>query len=416
MELGRYIRDRGIPRGLHHGTGFRSPGAADSRALVRSGTTASPAARSRLAPEFARAATSQVTVQSDDLREWWTGFNDRVLNSLIQRAVPANMDLRAALLRIDEARAQRAIAAAAYWPTVAVDASFARQRISETTPTGALFNSAANLHLPGGAGLSIPNPYNQFQLSAGASWEIDLFGRIRRAVEAADANVQVSVEDQRGVLVSVLADVAQNYLELRGAQLRLRVSKENLATLNELLDLTRQRRAAGLTTEIDVSNAAAQAYATQASLPPLDGQITQYINQLSKLLGREPEALRAELDGAAAVPTVPPKGVDRSCGRTCAPAARYSRGGGQLARRHRPNWRRRREFVSASDAGGQRRISVRDSGQSAAMGQSVRLDWPDIRFADFRSRPLDGGAFVRRARARSCAQLSTRSAQRLAGR
>ncbi len=270
-------------------------------------TTPSPAALQPpgvLNPAVPR--TSQVTVQSDDLREWWMGFNDAVLNSLIQRAVPANMDLRAALLRIDEARAQRAISAAAYWPTVAVDASFARQRISETTPTGALFNSAANLHLPGGAGLSIPNPYNQFQLSAGASWEIDLFGRIRRAVEAADANVQVSVEDQRGVLVSVLADVAQNYLELRGAQLRLHVSKENLATLNELLDLTRQRRAAGLTTDIDVSNAAAQAYATQASLPPLDGLITQYINELSKLLGREPEALRAELDGAAAVPTAPP--------------------------------------------------------------------------------------------------------------
>ena len=249
---------------------------------------------------------SQVTVQSDDLREWWKGFNDAVLNSLIDRAVPANLDLRAALLRIDEARAQRASTAAAYWPTVAADASFTRQRISETTPTGALFNSAANLHLPGGASINIPNPYNQFQLSAAASWEIDLFGRIRRAVEAADANVQVSVEDQRGVLVAVLSDVAQSYLELRGAQLRLRVSKENLATLEELLDLTRQRRAAGLTTDIDVSNAAAQAYSTRASLPPLDAQITQSINQLSRLLGREPEALRAELDSATAVPTVPP--------------------------------------------------------------------------------------------------------------
>jgi multidrug efflux system outer membrane protein len=279
----------------------QSPARWSEQAIPISNTYQPPDALNASVPRL-----SQVTVQSDDLREWWTGFNDAVLNSLVDRAVPANLDLRGALLRIDEARAQRASTAAAYWPTVTVDASFARQRISETTPTGALFNSAANLHLPGGASINIPNPYNQFQLSAAASWEIDLFGRIRRAVEAADANVQVSVEDQRGVLVSVLSDVAQNYLELRGAQLRLRVSKENLATLEELLDLTRQRRAAGLTTDIDVSNAAAQAYSTQASLPPLGAQITQSINQLSRLLGREPEALRAELDGATAVPTVPP--------------------------------------------------------------------------------------------------------------
>jgi outer membrane protein, multidrug efflux system len=248
---------------------------------------------------------SEVTEQSAELRDWWNGFNDPVLDSLIERALPANLDLRAALLRIDEARAQRAISAAAYWPTVAVDASFARQRISDTTPTGALFNSAANLHLPGGASLGIPNPYNQFQLSAAASWEIDLFGRVRRSVEAADANVQVSVEDQRGMRVSVLADVAQAYLELRGAQVRLRVAKENLATIEELLDLTRQRQAAGLTTEIDVSNAAAQAYATRASLPPVEAQITQSINQLSRLIGREPGALRGELDTSTAVPAAP---------------------------------------------------------------------------------------------------------------
>lgn len=250
---------------------------------------------------------SQVTEQSAELRGWWNGFNDAGLDSLIERAVPANLDLRAALLRIDEARAQRAISAAAYWPSVAVDASFARQRISETTPTGSLFNSAGNLHLPGGAGISIPNPYNQYQLSAAASWEIDLFGRVRRSVEAADANVQVAAEDRRGILVAVLADVAQAYLELRGAQERLRVANENLATLEELLDLTRQRLAAGLTTDIDVSNAAAQAYATRASLPPLQAQITQSVNQLSRLVGREPEALRGELDIAASLPAVPPQ-------------------------------------------------------------------------------------------------------------
>ena len=142
-------------------------------------------------------------------RAWWGGFNDPLLDSLIERAVSSNLDLRAAVLRIEEARAQRDISAAAFWPTLSADASYSRQRFSETTPTGSLFNSVGNVHLPGGASISVPNPYNQYQLSADASWELDLFGRIRRSVEAADASVQVSVEDQRAVLVSVLADVAQ---------------------------------------------------------------------------------------------------------------------------------------------------------------------------------------------------------------
>jgi NodT family efflux transporter outer membrane factor (OMF) lipoprotein len=250
-------------------------------------------------------ASSTVTEQATELGDWWSGFADPVLSSLIERSVDSNLDVRTALLRIDEARAQRAIAAAGAWPTVSLDAAYSRQRLSDTTPTGALFNSVGNLQLPGGARLSIPNPYNQFQLSAGASWEIDLFGRVRRSVEAADAGLQVSVEDRHAVLVSVLADVAQSYAELRGAQARLRIGRASLATIDELLDLTRQRRAAGLTTHIDVGNAIAQAALTQAELPAFELQITQSINQLSHLMGREPAALRGELEGAAPVPAAP---------------------------------------------------------------------------------------------------------------
>jgi NodT family efflux transporter outer membrane factor (OMF) lipoprotein len=250
---------------------------------------------------------TKVTEQSADLSAWWSAFDDAMLTSLIERAAGSNLDLRTAVLRIDEARVQRAISAAAYWPSVSIDASYSRQRLSGTTPTGSVFSSVGNLKLPGGASISIPNPYNQYQLSANASWEIDLFGRVRRSVEAADANVQVSVEDQHAVLVSVLADVAQIYLELRGAQTRLHIAQENLATNEELLDLTRQRRAAGLTTYIDVSNASAQATATRAELPSFELQITQNINQLSRLLAREPEALRGELGSPAQVPSAPPE-------------------------------------------------------------------------------------------------------------
>jgi len=247
----------------------------------------------------------RLTEQAAELSRWWVAFRDPELGSLIERGVSANLDLRAAVLRVEEARAQRSIASAAYWPTISADASYTRQRLSDTTPTGSLFNSINSVHLPGGAAISIPNPYNQFQLSAAASWEVDLFGRVRRSVEAADAALQVSQEDQRLVLVSVLADVAQSYTELRGAQARLAVARENLGTIEELLDLTRRRLAAGLTTHIDVSNATAQATATRAALPAYELQITEDINQLGKLLALEPEALRGELGSPAPVPFVP---------------------------------------------------------------------------------------------------------------
>jgi multidrug efflux system outer membrane protein len=256
-------------------------------------------------PAPSAAPAGVASEQSAQQPAWWASFNDPKLTSLLERGRSSNLDLRIALLRIEEARAQRDVAAAAYWPALSAQASYSRQRLSEATPTGSLFNSIGNIKLPGGAAISIPNPYSQYQLSADASWEIDLFGRIRRAVEAADASVQVSVEDQHAVLVSVLADIAQNYIELRGAQSRLLIARDNLTTIDELLDLTGQRRAAGLTTYIDVSNASAQASATRAELPAFELQITQSINQLSRLLGREPEALRAELDSAAPVPPLP---------------------------------------------------------------------------------------------------------------
>jgi multidrug efflux system outer membrane protein len=261
-------------------------------------------ARAMSAPADVQPVTS-VTEQSAQQPAWWAAFNDPLLTSLAQRSLDSNLDLRVAVLRIEEARAQRDVTAAGFWPTLSADASYSRQRLSETTPTGALFNSVGNLHLPGGAGISIPNPYSQYQLSADASWEIDLFGRVRRAVEAADAGVQVSIEDRRAVLVSVLADLAQNYIELRGAQSHLLILRENLATIDELQELTRQRRDAGMTTDVDVSNAIAQSSATRAELPAFDQQITRSINQLSQLLGREPEALRAELDSVAPVPSLP---------------------------------------------------------------------------------------------------------------
>ena len=252
-----------------------------------------------------RQPQSTTTEETADLRRWWADFNDPTLSSLIARSISSNLDLRTAVLRIEEARAQRDVTAASLWPTLSANASYSRTQVSQTTPTGALYSSIGSSKIPGLVGISIPNPYNQFQLGADVSWEVDLFGRVRRSVEAADAATEESVEDQHAALVSLLGDVAQSYIELRGAQLSLSVAQENVASISELLELTRERRAAGLISDVDVVEATAQLTATRAQLPAFRLAITQAINQLSRLLGREPEGLRAELDATAPIPPLP---------------------------------------------------------------------------------------------------------------
>ena len=166
---------------------------------------------------------STITEETADLRRWWADFNDPTLSSLIERSIAANLDLRAAVLRIEEARAQRGVTSASLWPSLSASASYARTRNSETTTTGSLFNSIGSIR--------IPNPSSQYQLGADVSWEVDLFGRVRRSVEVADANIEESVEDQHAVLVSLLGDVAQSYIELRGAQLRKATAEQNICLL-----------------------------------------------------------------------------------------------------------------------------------------------------------------------------------------
>jgi len=234
---------------------------------------------------------------------WWKNFNDPELTSLVGRVAAANLDAKEALLRIAEARAQRDVAAADEWPLVNANASGQVDRLSETTPTGALFSKVSQF--PGLSGVSIPNPYDQYQVGFDATWEVDLFGRVRRSVEAARADTQASVEDSRAVLISTLGDVGRAYIDLRGAQAKRRVVEENIATERDLLGLAGQRRLAGLNTEIDVARAAAEASSSAAQMPLLDRQITADINQLSKLMDLAPGALRAELDGPGATPAGP---------------------------------------------------------------------------------------------------------------
>ena len=264
-----------------------------------------PAAWSASASPASSAQPSQATTAPVDHADaWWAGFHDPELTSLIDRAAAANLDAKEAVLRIAEARAQHDVTAADRWPSLSANASAEVNRLSETTPTGALFSKIGQF--PDLSGVSIPNPYDQYQLGFDASWEVDLWGRVRRSVEAAKADTAAQVEDSRAVLISMQGDVGRAYIDLRGAQESRRIVERNIATERELLDLAGQRRRAGLSSDIDAVRAAAEASSAEAQLPALDGRITLDINQLSKLLAREPGALGAELAAVRPVPPVPP--------------------------------------------------------------------------------------------------------------
>lgn len=249
---------------------------------------------------------------------WWASFGDPTLTSLIARASAANLDLRQAVLRIAEARAQRDITAAAQFPSLSGNAGYTRERISEKTAFTSLLGSLGGAHGPPGSSSapaggvssaipSLPNPFDQYQWGFDASWEIDLFGGVRRSIEAADATTQASVEDRNDMLVSLQGDVARYYIDLRASQLRRSVLEDDLASQRQILNLTRDRARVGIGNDVDVANADAEVTSTEAQLPPVTAEITQDINQLSLLLALPPGGLRAELDTAKPVPPVPPQ-------------------------------------------------------------------------------------------------------------
>ena len=260
-----------------------------------------------------RVPASPVSAAPMPEAQWWRSFGDATLSSLIERTAVSNLDVRQAVLRIAEARAQRDIAFAPLLPDLSANASYTKQRISEKMAFASLlqsFTGGAAGREPGGVSGPLPglvNPFNQYQYGFDASWEIDLFGRTRRAVEAASADTDTALESGRDVLVSMLAELARTYIDLRAAQLRLAVLEESLATERDTLQLTRDRRTAGLGNDLDVENAAAQMTSTESQLPLARARITTDINGLSFLLALDPGALKSELIAAAPVPVVPPQ-------------------------------------------------------------------------------------------------------------
>jgi multidrug efflux system outer membrane protein len=245
-----------------------------------------------------------VDTRPAELTRWWTAFDDPMLNSLIDRAVRSNLDLRVAEARIREARASRAVVASGAWPTVDTSGSYTRSRSSENA-LNIPSQSGAGGGAPGGGASGIKVERNLFNAGFDANWEIDVFGGVRRSVEAADATIEATEYSRRDILVSLLGDVARNYIDLRGAQRRLAVARANLKTQQDSLDLTRVRFDAGLASDLDVSRAEAQINTTAAQIPTLESILKLAAYSLDLLLGLSPGALWKELESEVAIPNLP---------------------------------------------------------------------------------------------------------------
>jgi outer membrane protein, multidrug efflux system len=267
------------------------------------------------------------TLDTDPDPRWWRNFNDPTLDALIGRAARGNLDLQEAVLRIVEARTQVQSAASQGLPNVRTTGSYQREQLGvkgflesdgvygKVDQLGAP-NSPVNAIAPG-AGATLQNgannllnqltaPVNLWQAGFDASWELDLFGRVRRSVEAANAQTEAAVESRNDALLSLEAEVAQTYMQLRGAQALHAITASLVDEQREIVTLTQSQAKVGLTSELDVKSATAQLAQTQAQLPQYEQQIAQALNGLAYLVGEAPGALEAELAAPAAVPPVPP--------------------------------------------------------------------------------------------------------------
>ncbi len=230
-------------------------------------------------------ATNQTAVT------WWHGFNDPRLDALVTQAFAANHDLRIATARVLEARALRTQAILNLAPIVHADASYTRSLASADAEPFALSRDQRTMGLYNGG--------------FDATWELDIFGRVRRSVEAATAEVALAEASRQDVLVTLAAEMARNYFDLRGGQQQLKVFRRNAQTQRETVDLTLSKFRAGRTTELDVARARAELDSTLAVIPPLEASLKRAIHRLSVLTGQQPTTLEPELAPDAPLPALP---------------------------------------------------------------------------------------------------------------
>lgn len=298
----------------------------------------------------------RVRTDRDDLSRWWAVFNDPALNNLICCAYHQNLTLREAGLRVLEARAQLGITTGQIFPqSQTMTGSYSRNAVSRETASGGL----------------IPKPFfSQWNYGFNLSWELDFWGRFRRAIESDSASLDASVEDYDDILVTLLSDVATNYVQMRTLQGRIHFAQANVELQQSTLTIAEARFKGGTTSELDVFQARSTLEQTQAQIPEFEISLRQTINQLCILMGMPPEALERVL-GSAPIPTAP---ADVAVG---IPA--------DLLRR-RPDVRRAERQAAAQCA----RIGIAEADFYPAISINGTLGYSAEKFADlFRSTALN---------------------------
>lgn len=239
-------------------------------------------------------AAADLAGDAPPLATWWEAFDDPLLTSLIRRSGETSRNVVVAAARVEEARALRGVAKAPLFPDLVLTGSYTRTRPSENSAQGEIVEA-----IGGEPGQVTEN----FQAGFDSFWEIDLWGRIRRQVEAADASLQASVEDYRDVLVTLFADVAATYVDVRTAQERIRFARQNVELQTESAQLTRDRFNAGLTSALDVAQAESNVANSSAQIPLLEFELERAKNRLAVLVGVNPGTLDEELSEPTGIPT-----------------------------------------------------------------------------------------------------------------
>lgn len=227
------------------------------------------------------------------LDSWWHLFDDPLLDSLMARLVSRNLDLQVASARLMQARAQLGIAASALLPEGEITGEYQRLRRDEASVLGAAAIEAGG------------REQNFYLAGFDASWEVDLFGGLRRRIEAASADLNASEEGFRDTLVSLRGELARNYIDLRGLQSRIDIARREVLTRRDNVDITRERAQAGLTSELDHARASGELASAEARIPELERSLKAALHRIGVLLGQEPSGLESELAAAAVLSAAP---------------------------------------------------------------------------------------------------------------
>lgn len=242
-------------------------------------------------PSGAKPGGTPVLSEASAPAAWWTLFNDAQLTDLQVRAQETNIDLQVAATRIEQSRALLGIAAADLQPTVGLGASYSREALSENGKFAAL---------------GAPSTASNFwQLGFDASWEVDLWGRARRTSESASASLEATWYDREATRVSLSAEVARTYLQLRGTQAELDIAEQNRVVAERTLGLAESRERNGISTRFETSSAHAQLAAVRSLVPELTRHRSALMNALALLLGAPPRTLDTQLRQAMPLPALP---------------------------------------------------------------------------------------------------------------